>query len=441
MKDQSLILTQENVENLSKQELLDLFEKSKLETFKYINKFLEVEEKWAFINVLLKKLNSIRHKQDLCKTICEGFLKLTNSKVCYCALLNQDGTAIEFSKITYSNQKCDKKKLSNLIEGINEDCYNLLKKSNSTNDIFDYFNAHSGDNFIIVPIIYAKAFLGYLMLIKEDNNFYKENIHFINVFPEHIALILENISLYQESEKANKRKMEFLASISHEFKTPLNSIIGFAELLKSKNVSLAHLSKFSPNEKSKHIEYFKYIDNILSSSKHLLTLIEDVLDVSRSQYNSLDLSYSNFGTKDEIIQVLHTLEQMINEKSIELSYTLCDIKISADKRRFKQLIYNLVSNAIKFNKQRGKINILTYINDNKFFFEIGDTGDGISKRNYEKIFEFFSQVNRSQLKRQLGSGVGLAICKMITDAHGGEISFESKLKKGSRFWFSLPLDR
>lgn len=440
MKSDKLQLAQESFGDLSKEELKELLDKSRFETFKYINKFLEAEEKWAFINVLLQKLNSIKQKRELCKTICEGFLKLTNSKVCYCSLFNQDGTAVEFSKIAYDNQKCDKKKIAKLIDDINKDCFSFIHKSSDTNDIFEYFQAHSQNHLIIVPIICSKAFLGYLMLIKEDNNFYKENIHFVNIFPEHIALILENISLYQESEKSNKRKIEFLASISHEFKTPLNSIIGFAELLKDKKAHLKNLKFFDDKSRSMHAEYYKYIDNILSSSKHLLTLIEDVLDVSRTQYNSLDLNYTNFSSKEEIIQVLHTLEQMINEKSINLSYTLCDINISADKKRFRQLIYNLVSNAIKFNKQKGRINILTYINGNRFFFEIDDTGDGISKRNYEKIFEFFSQVNRSQLKRQLGSGVGLAICKMITDAHNGEINFESKLKKGSKFWFSLPID-
>lgn len=417
------LMQQDSFENLSKDELIKVLEHAKLETFKYVNKFLEVEEKWAFINLLLKKLNSIRHKQELCKTICEGFLKLTNSKVCFCCLFNQDNSMVEVKRISCESNVSEKE-LTNFIEKINIECCKFLEKSVNAESISEYFKSISGKQLIIVPILYGETFLGYLMLIKEDINFYKENIHFINIFPEHIALILENISLYQESEKQNKRKIEFLAGISHEFKTPLNSIIGFAEIIKSKN-----------NDK----ENFKHIDNILQSSKHLLTLIEDILAVSKSQYKTLELNYSIFSPKDEITQIILTLEEMIKGKNIKLNYTLTDIKISADLKRFRQLIYNLVSNAIKFNKQNGKINIFTYIKDNKFFFEITDTGDGISKRNYDKIFDFFSQVNRSQLKRQLGSGVGLAICKMITDAHKGEINFKSQIKKGSSFWFSLPI--
>ncbi len=413
---------EENFNDLSKNELIDKLVNSRLETFKYVNKFLEVEEKWAFTNLLLKKLNSIRQKNELCKAICNGFLKLTNSKICFCCFFNQDNSTTEIEKLSYTGN-IKKKELKKFIDSINSNCYGFLEKSLDIENVLEYFRSISGKQHIIVPIIYAKSFLGYLMLIKEDNNFYNENINFINIFPEHIALILENISLYQESEKQNKRKVEFLAGISHEFKTPLNSIIGFTEILKSQNTDS---------------EKFKYINNILQSSRHLLSLIEDVIDVSKSQYKLLELNYTNFMPKEEIIQIILALEEMIKEKNINLNYTLIDIKISADVKRFRQLIYNLVSNAIKFNKKNGRINIIIYVKNKKFFFEITDTGDGISKRNYEKIFDFFSQVNRSQLKRQLGSGVGLALCKKIIDAHKGEISFKSQLKKGSCFWFSLP---
>lgn len=413
----------EDFERLPKKELLNALENSKQETFKYVNKFLELEEKWAFINILLKRLNSIRQKQELCKTICDGFLQLTKSKACFCCFFNQDTHTVEARKIAHSTNM-NIKYVEQFIEEINCECVQFLNKSTGADEIFEYFNSISSCQLIIVPILYSQKFLGYLMLIKEDDKFHDENIHFINIFPEHIALILENISLYQESEKQNKRKIEFLAGISHEFKTPLNSIIGFAEIIESQSYSPANL---------------KYVRNILQSAKHLLALIKDILDVSKSQYKILELNYSVFSTKDEITKVIMTLEEMLKTKNITLNYTLTEVRISADIKRFRQLIYNLLSNAIKFNKDGGKINILTYIDEDKFFFEVTDTGDGISKRNYDKIFNFFSQVNRSQLKRQLGSGVGLALCKMITDAHKGEINFRSQIKKGSSFWFSLPI--
>lgn len=413
------------LKTMSKDELIQELNNAKLETFKYVNKFLEVEEKWAFINLLLKKLNSIKQKQELCKTICEGFLKLTNSKVCACSLFNQDTAEVEFRKIAVEEGFNNHKRLNEFVEKIDNDCSKLLSEEIEIKKVIEYFENNSRKKLIIVPILYSKSLLGYLMLINEDDDFHKENIHFVSIFPEHIALILENISLYQESEKRNKQKIEFLAGISHEFKTPLNSIIGFAEILDSND------------EKSKNR---KYVGNILKSSKHLLSLIDDVLDVSKSQYNNLELKYTNFNPREEIIQIILTFEKMINEKKIDLNYTFAAVNICADLKRFRQLIYNLISNAIKFNKQNGKIDIFTYVQNENFFFEITDSGDGINKKNHEKIFDFFSQVNRSQLKRQSGSGVGLALCKMIVDAHNGKINFKSQARKGSSFWFSLPLE-
>ena len=301
------LIKREKLEDLSREGLLQCIENSKSETFKYVNKLLELEEKWTFINLLLKKLNSIKNKQELCKEICEGLLGLTHSQVCVCGLFNHDNNMIEIKKTSYSDNFINKNKLTDFIEKLDIDCHNFLENSAAFEEIFEYFNSVSDKRIIIVPIIYSKLFLGYFMLKKEDDNFYNENINFINIFPEHIALILENISLYQESENRNKLKIQFLAGISHEFKTPLNSIIGFAEILRLKNKDEKNL---------------KYINNILQSSKHLLTLIQDVLDIAKPKYSSLELTYCEFNPKEEIIQIILALEKMVQEKNINLNYTL-----------------------------------------------------------------------------------------------------------------------
>jgi len=422
MKNQNNELTKNEVdENLHESKLAQELEQAKFETIKYVNKFLEAEEKWNFINLLLKRMNSIRDKKELCKTICEGLLKLTNSKVSTCCLFNPDTKEIEFKKTYYGEALEQKKYIASFISKLNKECCSFLKEATSPEEILEYLDYNSKKQLILSPIMYSGHILGYLALLQEDAYFYQDNIHFINVLTEHIALILENISLYQESEKRNKHKLEFLAGISHEFKTPLNSIIGFSELLKLK---------------SKNLDEFNYVENISRSSKHLHSLIEDILDVSKYEVNMLELNYTTFKTKEVITQTISTLEEMYKEKNIKLSYTLTDVNLTADVKRFRQLIYNLVTNAIKFNK-----NIFTYVDGEDFFFEITDTGDGISKKDYDKIFGFFSQVNRSQLKRQLGSGIGLALCKIISEAHGGKISFKSEIKKGSCFWFNLPLKK
>ena len=171
-----------------------------------------------------------------------------------------------------------------------------------------------------------------------------------------------------------------------------------------------------------------------------MSLIKNILEYARSDSQPLTIKKERIRTKQLINEILQNFDEMRKEKNITFNYTLSDIIVNADLIRFKQLIYNLISNAIKFSKANSSVSIVTYVNRKKeFVFEIRDKGDGISKKDITKIFNFFTQVNRSELKRQQGSGVGLALCKKILQAHGGEIFVKSKLHQGSTFWFTLPL--
>src|SRR5574344_630 len=215
----------------------------------------------------------------------------------------------------------------------------------------------------------------------------------------------------EQEEKWNVLRLLF-AKISHEFKTPLNCIIGFSEILKT------HI---------KSQKEYLYLENISISSKHLLSLIQDLLDLTKSQYKPLELNCEIFNTQKEILSVINTFPD------IKIDFNLIDIDINADIKRFRQLIYNLVSNAVKFNSNDKKIKIKTYVDDKNFNFEITDFGDGIDESNKKVIFEFFSQVNNNIEKRQMGSGIGLSLCKSIVEAHNGKISVDSILGKGSTF--------
>lgn len=291
-------------------------------------------------------------------------------------------------------------------------------------DILEFITSISEDDSVVEPVIFAQSLQGILGVIGKNNRFRQEKSDFIKLVLECAAQKLEIIALKEENERTFKERMEFLASISHEFKTPLNSIIGFSDIMQARNTNP---------------DLEKYIKNISNSSKFLLGLILDVLDLSRSQSRKMELQYETFSPKRVILEILDSLENQIKEKNIEVRYTLMELQISADLRRFRQLILNLVSNAVKFNKMNGKITIVSYRNEKgEFVFEIKDTGDGISKKDYAKIFKFFSQVNQDQLKRQQGSGVGLFLCKTIVDAHKGHIDFKSRLNYGSTFWFTLP---
>ncbi len=375
-----------------------------------------------FLCKFLKKLNTKTSVRELCTDAAQELLKFTKAHACWFYLVDNEANSILAKKIYYSPE-CDKK-----IQGEVEQIYtlgeDLFLNNYDMEDTLEYFYKLSKENVIIVPVIWREFLFGYIALISKRQDFNLKNQNFMEIISECVNARLENITLQEELKRNNKDKIEFLASISHEYKTPLNSIIGFSDMLK---------------HRIKDREDFKYISNISKSAKFLLGLIQDILDMARSEFGQMELHYENFRPKDVIEDIVLSFDEIIRSKNLHFSYTVMDVEINADLRRFQQLVMNLISNAVKFDNLNGKIKIVSYINDShEFVFEITDTGDGIRKRDYDKIFNFFSQVNRNQLKRQQGSGVGLALCKKIAEAHGGKIGFKSKLNHGSTFWFTIP---
>lgn len=372
----------------------------------------------------LKKLNTITSTKELSKVVSLELMNFTHaSAACFCLLSNRSNR-IEIKQFAYADIKKNNKRLTHIAEKISKVGEDMLTNNFDTEDIIEYLNSISKDEVIIEPIYYKNTILGFVSLVSKNKNFNNKNINLVETLMECVNTRIENISLNEELARTNQEKVQFLASISHEYKTPLNSIIGFSDMLKSELYGT---------------DNYKYIDNISKSSRFLLSLIQDILDMARSEYKPLELKYETFSPKDTIKDIIYSFDEIVKEKDIKLSYTLTDVEITADLKRFKQLIYNLISNALKFNKFGGKIIIVTYVDEKgDYIFEIKDSGDGIRKKDYDKIFNFFSQVNRNKLKRQQGSGVGLALCKVIANAHNGDIGFKSRLNYGSTFWFSLP---
>ena len=359
------------------------------------------------IHQFLRKLNTITNYKELSKEVTTVLVNMCQADVCWICLINFETGKVDYKRFYYTEAALNDIELHTEAEKIYTIAADFLTNNYDTDEVLEYFEVVSKADKILEPIIYRGNLLGFLGLIGSNNSFNESYRDLVGILLENINSRLEIISLNDESEKTLKERVEFLASISHEFKTPLNSI--------------------------------KYIDNISKSAKFLLSLIQDVLDLARSQANPMELKYEYFRPKEVIKDIIWGFDEVRKEKNIEFSYTLSDIIIYADLKRFKQLIYNLISNALKFNKINGKITIVTYLNEKReFVFEIKDTGDGISKKDCSKIFNFFTQVNRNQLKRQQGSGVGLALCKTIAQAHGGDLNFKSRLSYGSTFWFSIP---
>lgn len=233
-----------------------------------------------------------------------------------------------------------------------------------------------------------------------------------------------------EAEKANRAKSEFLSRMSHELRTPLNSILGFAQLLDMGTLS----------EKQK-----KGINHILQSGKHLLNLINEVLEISRIESGRLSLSLEPVSVDvllKEITEILCN-EAEKNGISMDLGQVSPDIYVNADKQKLKQVLLNFCANAVKYNKKNGeiriKVNAIDKAKHKRKWIRISviDTGTGIAKENLPRLFNPFERIGADRTLIE-GSGLGLAVSKQLTEAMGGEIGVESTVNKGSTFWVELP---
>lgn len=230
-----------------------------------------------------------------------------------------------------------------------------------------------------------------------------------------------------EAEAANRVKSEFLANMSHELRTPLNSIIGFTKLI------LDGLDGEINKEQCQDLEI------VHASSQHLLKLINDLLNLSKIEAGKVELNYQEFPLSDLLSEILPGIEHLAKEKGLTLECsTATGIEsLYGDKIRIKQVLINLLGNAIKFTN-KGGVSLMVSKRNTDVIFSVTDTGIGIKKDNLEIIFDGFQQVGPAQIAGYEGTGLGLTISKQFVQMHGGRIWVESKLGKGSTFTFTLP---
>ena len=233
-----------------------------------------------------------------------------------------------------------------------------------------------------------------------------------------------------ELERANQAKDRFLASMSHELRTPLNGIIGFAEFLSD--------GKPGPlNDKQT-----EYLGDILNSGRHLLHLINDMLDLVKIQAGRVDLTLERFSIRDAINEVCTGVRPLAVSKMIDVTVRVDDrIQfVTLDQQRFKQILYNLLSNALKFTDEHGHVGIdVTLLDGGRFRMVVSDDGIGIRAEDIGRLFTEFEQLDTGTSRRFGGTGLGLALTRKLVELHGGEIGVESEFGKGSRFGVILPL--
>ncbi len=232
----------------------------------------------------------------------------------------------------------------------------------------------------------------------------------------------------RELENASRHKSEFLANMSHELRTPLNAIIGYTELIEDKIYG-------EVSEKIGDV-----IERVEQNGRHLLLLINDILDLSKIEAGQLTLSLDDYSMDDVVHTVITGVEPLAVEKNLALTTSLGDHLPVArgDEQRITQALMNLVGNAIKFT-DAGEVKVQVETSNGSFLVSVSDTGVGIAKADQEKIFEEFQQADGSDTRRQGGTGLGLAITRRMIEMHGGRIWVESNLGEGSTFWLSFPV--
>jgi signal transduction histidine kinase len=291
---------------------------------------------------------------------------------------------------------------------------------------------------LAVPLLREDQIIGSLSFNrKAPGEFPPEVVDVLKTFATQSALAIQNARLFREIadksrqlEAASRHKSEFLANMSHELRTPLNAIIGFSEVLTERMFG-------ELNEKQD-----EYLKDIYASGQHLLSLINDILDLSKIEAGRMELELADFDLPSAIDNALTLVRERATRRGITLGRTIDERvgMVRGDERKVKQVLLNLLSNALKFTPEGGRIDISARLQDVAAEIAVADTGVGIAPEDQEAVFEEFRQVGTADKKVE-GTGLGLALSRKFIELHGGTIWVKSQVGAGSTFTFTLPVHR
>ena len=292
---------------------------------------------------------------------------------------------------------------------------------------------------IFAPMLWEGRGIGAIFVGRDVvGPFSEKDIALLKTFADQAVIAIENVRLFREIqdksrqlETANQHKSEFLANMSHELRTPLNAIIGFSEVL---------LERLFGELNEKQDDYLK---DIHSSGRHLLSLINDILDLSKVEAGRMELDLTTFDLPSAISNAMTLIRERAQRHAIALALDADPAlgEAVADERKFKQILLNLLTNAVKFTPDGGRVEVSARRDADDMVVAVHDTGIGIAAEDQAAVFEEFRQVGRHYTNKQEGTGLGLALTRKFVELHGGRIWLESEPGKGSTFTFTIPIKR
>ena len=369
---------------------------------------------------------------------------------------NPDSLQLKYSYKKNINYKLES--IFNINSNMQDIIFSKNITKNNTSKIVEQLNLNEFElnSYLISKLSIKSTVFGIILLAKKERDFYKEeDLKVLNISSSILSYILKDKELSnvfkiqlkalkdgiieknnayktikEQNEKileADRVKNEFLANISHELRTPLNSILGFADILSTQLYG----------ELNKKQE--EYINDIKVSGTHLLGMINEILDMSKIEANAMKIVKSRFWISRAVNEVTNILMPIALKKNVGINTNLSeDFEVFADYQKIQQILYNLVSNAIKYSPENDIVDINVYSNNECFKFAVHDNGIGIDPKYHGKIFAKFVQLDSAYTKKESSTGLGLTITKELVELHEGKISVISEINNGSTFIVEIP---